>query len=291
MSGTDYVLGTHDEEIARLGLQHRAWRSRALAAWQKGEFGPGQTVLDVGCGPGFASLDMAELVGPDGRVIAMDKSERFLACLGATCHERRIDNIATCRADFDIGEFPDATADRAWCRWVLSFVKDPRTVLAHVAGSLRPGGVVVLHEYFDYATWRTAPPYPEVDEFVSAVMASWRNTGGEPNVALMVPHWLEELGFELLSVRPILDIVQAEHMSWSWLRTFIEIGRRRLVELEYLTLDRAESIWQVFTDLEAAPGTWMMTPGVLEVIAKRSPSSGQQMLSSKTVTRQLRGRP
>ena len=41
MSGTDYVLGTHDEEIARLGLQHRAWRSRALAAWQKGEFSPG----------------------------------------------------------------------------------------------------------------------------------------------------------------------------------------------------------------------------------------------------------
>ena len=70
-------------------------------------------------------------------------------------------------------------------------------------------------------------------------------------------------------------------MSWAWLRTFIEIGRRRLVELKYLTPDRADSIWQVFTDLEAAPGTWMMTPGVLEVIAIRSPSSGQQMFSSK----------
>lgn len=139
----------------------------------------------------------------------------------------------------------------------------------------------------EIATWRTAPPYPEVDDFVSAVMASWRDNGGEPNVALMVPHWLEELGFELLSVRPILDIVQTEHMSWAWLRTFIEIGRRRLVELEYLTPDRAESIWRVFTDLEAAPGTWMMTPGVLEVIARRSPSSGQQMFSSKAGFRDM----
>lgn len=284
MSATDYVLGTHDEEIARLGLQHRAWRSRALAAWRTGEISPGQTVLDVGCGPGFASLDLVELVGPDGLVIAMDKSERFLAYLDATCHERRIDNITTCRADFDDGEFPDTTADRAWCRWVLSFVKDPRTVLSHLSRSLLPGGVIVLHEYFDYATWKTVPPCPEVEEFVSAVMASWRENGGEPNVALMVPHWLEELGFELLSVHPILDIVQTQHMSWTWLRTFIEVGRRRLVELEYLTPHRAESIWRVFTDLEVAPGTWMITPGVLEVIAKRS-SSGQQMFPSKTITR------
>jgi len=280
---TDYVLGTHDEEIARLGLQHRVWRSRTLAAWQTAELAAGQTVLDVGCGPGFASLDLAELVGANGRVLAMDKSERFLACLEATCHERGIDNIIVCRADFDAGEFPDARADRAWCRWVLSFVKDPRTVLACVAESLLPGGVIVLHEYFDYATWRTVPPCPEVEEFVCAVMASWRDSGGEPNVALKVPHWLEELGFELLSIRPILDIVQKEHMSWTWLRTFIEVGRQRLVELGYLTPGRAESIWQLFTDFEASPGTWMMTPGVLEVVATRG-ISGQQTLASKAVT-------
>jgi ubiquinone/menaquinone biosynthesis C-methylase UbiE len=74
----EYVLGTGDEELARLGLQHRAWRLRALAAWRAAEIGPGQTVLDVGCGPGYASLDLAEMVGPCGRVVALDKSERFL---------------------------------------------------------------------------------------------------------------------------------------------------------------------------------------------------------------------
>jgi SAM-dependent methyltransferase len=270
MSATDYVLGTHDEEIARLGLQHRAWRSRALAAWDTGEFGSGQTVLDVGCGPGFAALDLAEVVGPDGRVVAIDKSERFLAYLDATCRERGIGNIAMRRADFDECEFPDDAADRAWCRWVLSFVKEPRVVLARVAGSLRPGGVIVLHEYFDYATWRTMPPSSEVEEFVSAVMASWRGNGGEPNVALMVPLWLEELGFDVLSICPIVNVVQSGHLSWTWLRTFIEVGRQRLVELEYLTLERAEAIWNEFSRLEATPGLRMMTPGVLEIIAART---------------------
>jgi len=54
-----YVLvGTRDEEIMRQGLQPRAWRSHALAAWEAASIGSSRTVLDVGCGPGYASLDL-----------------------------------------------------------------------------------------------------------------------------------------------------------------------------------------------------------------------------------------
>ena len=65
-SSKDYVLGTHDEEIERLGLQHRVWQQRAFEGWRSAGIGPGQTVLDVGCGPGYAALDLAELVGASG---------------------------------------------------------------------------------------------------------------------------------------------------------------------------------------------------------------------------------
>jgi SAM-dependent methyltransferase len=265
----DYVLGTGDEELTRLGLQHRAWRSRALAAWRTAEIGPGQTVLDVGSGPGYASLDLAEIVGPSGRVVAIDKSERFLDALDEVRRERGLGNITTHRADLDGGEFPSVMADRAWCRWVLSFTNKPRDVLARLGASLRPEGVVVLHEYFDYSTWRTAPRCLGLEEFVSAVMASWRASGGEPDVALSLPRWLEELGFELRCVRPIIDVVQPCHMTWAWLRAFIEVGRQRLVDLGHLSASRAESIWQAFIAAEAAPGTWMVSPGVLEIIATR----------------------
>ncbi len=83
-----YVLGTHDEELARLGVQHRAWRERALGAWRRGGIGPGSTVLDVGCGPGYASLDLAELVGSGGRVVAVGKSARFLDALNTMSKAR-----------------------------------------------------------------------------------------------------------------------------------------------------------------------------------------------------------
>ena len=122
---------------------------------------------------------------------------------------------------------------------------------------------------FDYATWRAAPRCPELEEFVAAVMASWRDNGGEPDIALSLPGWIEELGFEVRSARPIIDVVQPDHLSWTWLATFVEVGRRRLVDLGYLSPSRSESIWQTFTTLQAQPGARMITPGVLEIVAAR----------------------
>jgi SAM-dependent methyltransferase len=267
MATKEYVLGTHDAEIERLGLQHRVWRQRALEAWRSAGITTGQTVIDVGCGPGFATLDLAELVGPSGRVMALDKSEKFLSALDAGCRERHLGNIATHLADLDAGEFPDIIADRAWGRWVFAFVKNPRAVLEQVTSALAPEGAIVLHEYFDYSTWRGVPRFPELEEFVGAVMASWRDNGGEPDIALSLPRWLEELGFEVRSARPIIDIVRASDLSWSWLASFVEVGRQRLVDLGYLSLARSEGIWRAFTAFQAAPSARMITPGVLEIVA------------------------
>jgi len=69
----DYVLGTHEEELARLGLQHRVWRPVALDCWQRAGITVGKRVLDVGAGPGYAAIDLAEIVGPKGEVVALER--------------------------------------------------------------------------------------------------------------------------------------------------------------------------------------------------------------------------
>ena len=57
----NYLLGTHDEEIARLGLQHRVWRPRVLDAWRRAGITHGSTVVDAGAGPGRASVTRSRL--------------------------------------------------------------------------------------------------------------------------------------------------------------------------------------------------------------------------------------
>lgn len=265
----DYILGTHDEEISRLGLQHRVWRPKVLDAWRRAGFTVGQTILDVGCGPGYASLDLAEIVGHSGKVFAIDRSRRFLDTLEVTRKQRGLENITTLELDLDEAALPSASADGAWCRWVFAFLKRPHDLLKRIAGTLKQGGVLVVHEYFDYGTWQFAPRSPEHEEFVRVVMESWRATGGEPDIGLSLPGWLNELGFDTKALNPIIEIFPKTSYWWQWPRTFIDVGLRRMVELGRLTEDKARAILEDFTAREAHPGTLMITPAVLEIIAIR----------------------
>ena len=72
----DYVLGTERAELERLGMQHQLWLAQAAEAWERAGFRPGQKLLDLGCGPGFATVDLAQRVGPRGQVVAVDIAER-----------------------------------------------------------------------------------------------------------------------------------------------------------------------------------------------------------------------
>jgi ubiquinone/menaquinone biosynthesis C-methylase UbiE len=265
----DYVLGTHDEEIERLGLQHDVWRPRALAAWQRAGFNRGQTLLDVGCGPGYATLDLAELVGTHGRVIAVDRSRRFLDALEARRRARRIENVTVLEADLDDVVFDESGADGAWCRWVLAFVPRPRNLLERIAGALAPGGVFVSHEYFEYGTWRAVPRSLIFEEFVAATIANWRASGGEPDIGLDVPRWLEELGFEIESTRTIIDVISPRDYSWQWPASFMEIGLRRLIDLGAVTAERGAELERALYEVANGPNLRMITPGVLEVVARK----------------------
>ncbi|HEX8571434.1 MAG TPA: methyltransferase domain-containing protein [Allosphingosinicella sp.] len=267
MGDRDYVLGTHDEEVARLGLQHQVWRPQVLDAFRRVGIGPGATVVDVGAGPGFASTDLAEIVGPDGRVIALERSRRFLDALEERARGLGLANIEASERDVAESGFGEGFADACWCRWLLSFVADPRRTVGHIASALKPGGRAVFHEYADYRAWRTLPPDPDLERFRTLVIQSWRDSGGEPDIGLQLPGWLALEGLEIVEVRPLIHIVRKGDPVWEWPASFMASGAGRLAELGYVEAGEAE---RLATALDRLPqDSWMTTPLVLEVIARR----------------------
>ena len=263
----DYVLGTHGEEIERLGLQHRVWRPRVLDAWLHAGFTTGQTIVDAGCGPGYATVDLAEIVGANGRVVSVDRSRRFLDALEASAAQRNLNNIDVHEADLDQDELPDVAADGAWIRWVLAFVKRPQDVLRKVVRRLKPGGTIVIHEYVDYSTWRFAPRSEVFENFVTIVMETWRADGGEPDIALDLPGWLAAEGLQIRRLKPIVDAISPASFIWQWPRRFVSVGLARLVELGRINADEARRIADDFAQRESSPQALMITPAVLEIIA------------------------
>ena len=265
----DYVLGTHDAEIQRLGLQHRVWRPQASRLWKRAGYTAGQCLLDVGCGPGYASVDLAEIVGPSGRVISMDRSRRFLDVLEATSRARGLAQIQTHELDLDQATLPDVRADGAWVRWVFSFVTQPESLLRRIAERLRPGGVLTFHEYVDYRAWQLSPRSSAFEAFVAEVMASWRANGGEPDIGLELPRWLDSLGFEILVMRPITEVARPGDFLWQWPKAFVGTGIQRLVDIGRMAPDHAREVQQAFDQLEHTPGGFCLTPTVLEVAARK----------------------
>jgi SAM-dependent methyltransferase len=262
-----YVLGTEQDEIERLGLQHRVWREHMLEGWDRAGIPEGGTAIDVGAGPGYASVDLAARVGPAGRVIALERSARFLAAAAERAGRAGYANVETREHDVSAEPFGENVADFAWCRWVLSFVAEPRRTVAHIARALRPGGTAIFHEYADYGAWRTMPPEPDVERFRSLVIRSWRDSGGEPDVALHLPNWLTDAGLEIVSARPLIEITRRGEPFWEWPAAFVAVNARRLAELGYVSADEGERLAGAID--RVAPGTMMITPLVAEIVARK----------------------
>jgi SAM-dependent methyltransferase len=265
----DYLLGTNEDELRRLGLQHSVWRPVVLTCWQQAGITVGSRVLDAGAGPGFATVDLAELVGPTGEVAAVERSARFVQAGKAACRARGLDHVRFYELDLMTDPLPVTGFDAAWVRWVACFVSSPATLLSKLAQSIRPGGLLILHEYADYATWRVAPRSELIEEFVKHVMESWRAASGEPDVALALPPLLAEYGFRIRSATPRVFCIRPHDHVWRWPAAFIDNYLNRLLELRRVDQDWVRAVRREFAAVESNPNSLMLTPVVLELIAER----------------------
>jgi SAM-dependent methyltransferase len=266
----DYVLGTHDEEVARLGLQHRVWRPTASDCWRRAGITIGSRVIDVGAGPGYATVDLAEIVGPTGEVLAVERSARFLEVNKRACTARGLSQVQFREADLIEQSLGALNFDYAWCRWVASFVLSPEKLINNIAGALRPGGLAIFHEYSHYETFRFMPRREAIEEFSEEVMKSWRASGGDPNVAVQFPSFFRAAGLEVVEAHPRIMTVAPRSYVWQWPASFIEINLVRLRDLGHVTDEWCEAVRRDFREAEADPATLFTTPLFLEIIARRS---------------------
>ena len=116
------------------------------------DFQPGEDVLSIGCGPGFEPAEIAEVVGHEGQVHAIDRSEAMLTLAEQRCSGTS--NIMLTRADAVALPFADNSFDAAVAVQVYEYIENLDTALAELARILRPGGRAVVYDTdFDSLVW------------------------------------------------------------------------------------------------------------------------------------------
>ncbi len=158
---------------------------------------PGDDVLDIGCGTGLLTSELARAVGDQGSVTGIDPSEEMLNAARERCTEKQYVRLVEGTAD----RIPvqDMSIDRAISLQVFEYLTDIPTALKEVARVLRPRGRLVIGDiHWDSWIWLSDDP-----ERMARVMAAWDGHLSERCVAALLPAMLKEAGFAVDTVTPV----------------------------------------------------------------------------------------
>jgi ubiquinone/menaquinone biosynthesis C-methylase UbiE len=134
----------------------------------------GETVLELGPGPGAFTVDAAQRVGPEGRLVAVDIQPEMIAQVEARVREAGLTNVETHVASAYELPVENGTVDRAFLITVLPEIPDPVRALREINRVLKPGGIVSTTEEFldpDYPrrqttiAWATAAGFEPVERY------------------------------------------------------------------------------------------------------------------------------
>jgi ubiquinone/menaquinone biosynthesis C-methylase UbiE len=189
MTRVIYTHGNH-ESVMR---SHRQRTAANSAAYLTGKLSPGMSLLDVGCGPGTITADLAQLVSP-GQVTAVDAAPVSLAEARATAAARGLSNLSFAVADVHALGYSGATFDVVHAHQVLQHVADPVQALREMRRVCRPGGIVAARDA-DYEAMTWYPAVPALDEWLSLYRRVARANGGEPDAGRRLHSWARQAGF------------------------------------------------------------------------------------------------
>ncbi len=265
----EYLLGSADDELARLEFQHQVWAPETERLWELAGVGPGQTIVDLGCGPGLASIDLARRVGSDGRVIGVDSSARFLDLAATRARRLGIENVETLRSDSDNLDALTGVADVVLCRWLFCFLDRPADTVAAAATCLKAGGRLAVLDYFNYLGVALQPHSSVTRKVFRHIDASFTASGGSLDVGGELPTMMIAAGFDVDAIIPVCRTGRPGSDAWNWVSSFLNIYLPGLVETGRMDRGLYAEFLNEWRSREQDPGTFLFTPPMVGVVATK----------------------
>jgi SAM-dependent methyltransferase len=188
-TGDTYTHG-HADSVLR---SHR-WRTvENSAGFLLPHLRSGIDLLDVGCGPGTITIDLAQRLAP-GRVVGLDAAADAIAAAQAAADEAGVDNLTVLVGDVYALDLTDDSFDVVHAHQVLQHVSDPVAALREMRRVCRPGGVVAARDSI-YRAFTWYPLKPGLARWLDIYCAVAEANGGEPDAGSHLLAWAKAAGF------------------------------------------------------------------------------------------------
>ncbi len=189
-TGPDTYLHGHHDSVLR---SHRWRTAENSAAYLIARLTPGADILDVGCGPGTITADLAGRAAP-GRVVGVDAAGDVLAEAREAAARRGLSNLS-----FEVGDvyrlaFGDGSFDVVHAHQLLQHLSDPVAALKELRRVCRDGGLVAARDS-DYGGMIWYPDHDDLAEWLALYRQVARAIGGEPDAGRRLLSWAQAAGF------------------------------------------------------------------------------------------------
>jgi SAM-dependent methyltransferase len=248
-----YTHGHHESV-----LRSHTWRTAANSAgYLLGRLDPGMSLLDVGCGPGTITADLA---GRVRHVTAIDTAADVLD----QAARRAPGNVTFAVGDVHALAFADGTFDVVHAHQVLQHVADPVAALREMRRVCAPGGIVAARDA-DYSGFIWYPQPAALDLWRDLYQRVARANRGEPDAGRRLLSWAQQAGFgDLTPTGSLWCYATAATRDWwggMWAdRILHSTVAGDLVRLELATTEQLEEIAAAWREWAAAPDGWIAIP-------------------------------
>jgi len=267
MTTDRYTHGHHDSVLR----SHRWRTAQNSAAFLLTHLTPGLSLLDVGCGPGTITADLASRLEP-GPVVGIDRAPSVIAEATATYPPSTHLNLRFASGDVYGLEIEDESFDVVFAHQVLQHLTDPVAALREMGRVLRPGGLLAVRDA-DYGAFTWFPADPALDEWLSLYHRVARENGAEADGGRHLPSWVSSAGFvDVTITSSTWTYATAEERTWwggLWAERMEQSDlARQAVEYGFASASQLSVYASAFRRWAHAPDGLFLVPNV-EVLARR----------------------
>jgi SAM-dependent methyltransferase len=250
LSAAVYTLGRTPEEADRLRRQSAELWPLSAALLDRVGVGPGQSAIDLGCGPSGIIELLCERVGPGGRVAGVDLDPALLSRARAFAREKGLANVEIMKGDARRTGLPSSSFDLVHARTLLVNLPDPGAVVAEMVRLAKPGGWVAGMEP-DLPGMLCHPPHPAWDRLVEISAAAYRADGAELRIGRRVPGLFRLAGLTDVAAEAHAELYPPGHSRRTVRLELVRSMRAKIVERGIASereLDELDRVLRVHLD-------------------------------------------